>query len=190
MTVSEQQNIDLNARVHQLEAQVAALTSKEIESSNSFNLLVFSGERDKLLAAFVMATGAAATGMNVSMFFTFWGTACLKKSKAQVGKKSLTEKGFGWMLPGGVSQTKLSNMDMMGLGRHLLSAEMKKKGVADLPQLLELAADLSVKIQVCEMSMELMGIKHDELIDYPEMEYCGVATFTDIAANANTTLFI
>lgn len=185
-----EQNIDQAARISRLEAQIAALESNYIAESNAFNLLVFSGERDKLLAAFVMATGAAATGMEVGMFFTFWGTAGLKKSKAQIGSKTLIERGFGWMLPGGVKQTKLSNMDMFGLGRRLMSAEMKKKGVAELPQLIELAAELGVKIQVCEMSMNLMGITHEELIEYPSIEYCGVAAFMDQASSANTTLFI
>lgn len=177
----------LESRLAELENRVAGVGQAD---SNKVNLLVFSGDRDKLLAAFVMATGAAASGMQVNMFFTFWATACLKKSSAQVGNKSFVERAFGWMLPGGVKQTKLSNMDMMGMGRFLMSAEMKKKGVADLPQLIDLARDLGVEIQVCEMSMRLMGIREEELIDYPNVEYCGVATFMDEASRANTTLFI
>lgn len=174
----------------QLEARIATLEAKHVENSNGISLLVFSGERDKLLAAFVMATGAAASGMRVSMFFTFWGTAGLKSSKAQIGKKSLVERAFGWMLPGGVSQTKLSRMDMFGVGRKLMSVEMKKKGVADLPQLIELAAELGVELRVCEMSMQLMGITAEELIDYPNLTFCGVSSFVDQAADSNTTLFI
>ena len=174
----------------QLESRIAALEASAAKTTNTFNMLVFSGERDKLLAAFVMATGAAASGMDVRMFFTFWGTAALKKSKAQVGQKTLVERAFGWMLPGGVSQTKLSKMDMAGIGRQLMSSEMKKKGVANLPQLIDLAAELNVKIQVCEMSMELMGIRAEELIEYPQLEYCGVATFVDHSTEANTTLFV
>lgn len=182
--------VDTHPEVQQLEERIAALEASQANVSNTFQLLVFSGERDKLLAAFVMATGAAASGMRVRMFFTFWGTASLKKSKAQVGTKSLVERAFGWMLPGGVRQTKLSKMDMAGIGRQLMSVEMKKKGVADLPQLIDLAGELGVEIQVCEMSMELMGIRAEELIEYPCLDYCGVATFVDQASDANTTLFI
>lgn len=189
MTTAEK-NSDLATRISRLEAQIETLKNQQAKTSNAFSLLVFSGERDKLLAAFVMATGAAATGMDVCMFFTFWGTASLKNSKTQIGKKSMTERGFGWMLPGGASQTKLSKMDMMGVGRYLMSAEMKKKGVAELPQLIELAGELGVRIQICEMSMNLMGITHEELIDYPLLEYCGVASFMEQATNTNTTLFI
>jgi len=189
MSIAKQEN-EQAAQIQRLEARISTLEAQQVSCSNSLNLLVFSGERDKLLAAFVMATGASATGMDVSMFFTFWGTAGLKKSKSQVGEKSLVERAFGLMLPGGVNQTKLSNMDMLGVGRHLMSAEMKKKGVAELPELIEVAAELGVKFQVCEMSMNLMGITREELIDYPFMEYCGVTTFMDQATEANTTLFV
>ena len=174
----------------EIEQRLKSLEDSHTEATNALNLLVFSGERDKLLAAFVMATGAAASGLQVRMFFTFWATAALRKSKAQFGKKSFVERAFGWMLPGGVKQTKLSNMDMAGAGRQLMALEMKKKGVADLPQLIDVAAELDVQIQVCEMSMQLMGIKPEELIDYPSLDYCGVATFVDQASSANTTLFI
>lgn len=180
----------LESNLVSLESRIQNLEERLATSSNSINLLVFSGERDKLLAAFVMATGAAASGIRVRMFFTFWGTACLKKSKAQVGRKSWIERAFGWMLPGGVNDTKLSKMDMCGIGRGLMNLEMKKKGVADLPQLIELAAELGVEIQVCEMSMDLMGIRREELIDYPSLSYCGVATFVDQASETNTTLFV
>ncbi len=183
-------SITSTAEIKRLEARLSALEDRQITQSNTLNLLVFSGDRDKLLAAFVMATGAAASGMNVSLFFTFWATASLKKSKAQTGRKSLVERAFGWMLPGGVGETKLSNLDMLGMGRWLMSREMKRKGVAELPQLIELAGELGVNIQVCDMSMRLMGIKQEELIDFPNLEYCGVTTFMDQASNANTTLFV
>ena len=154
------------------------------------NLLVFESHRDRLLAAFVMATGAAACGMQVSMFFTFWGTAALRKGGRQFGRKTLVERAFGWMLPACPRKTKLSHLDMCGLGRLLMSREMKKKNIADLNDLIETAGELGVVIRVCEMSMQLMGIRREELIDYPSLEYCGVAKFVDEAASANTTLFI
>ncbi len=176
---------DLNQRVRRLEEW-----KPDVSDSNQLNLLVFESHRDRLLAAFVMATGAAACGMKVTMFFTFWATAALRKGGPQLGKKSLIERAFGWMLPASLRQTKLSQMDMCGVGRMLMHQEMKKKNIADLNDLIQTAAELGVTIRVCEMSMQLMGIQREELVDYPGIEYCGVAKFVDEAATANTTLFI
>lgn len=178
--------------IESLTRRIEALekTAANAPDANAINLLVFEGSRDRLLAAFVMATGAAACGFRVQMFFTFWGTAALKKTGPQFGKKTLVERAFGWMLPCGVRSTKLSHMDMFGIGRALMNREMKKKNVADLDELISTAADLGVKISVCEMSMKLMGIRREELIDYPDLSYCGVATFADLAGRANTTMFI
>ena len=150
---------------------------------------MFDGFRDRLLAALVIATGAAACGMNVSMFFTFWATATLRKG-GQIGRTSFVEWAFGWMLPRNIQSTPLSQMDMGGLGRVLLEREMKRKKIARFPELLETAAELGVAISVCDMSMQLMGIRSEELIDYPNLSHCGVTTFVDKAATANTTLFI
>jgi peroxiredoxin family protein len=185
---SEQPSADVESLLRRIEA----LEKKAAGAPDptAMNLLVFDGSRDRLLAAFVMATGAAACGFNVRMFFTFWGTAALKKSGPQFGKKTLVERAFGWMLPCGVRGTRLSKMDMFGIGRALMDREMRNKNVANLEQLIQTAAELQVKISVCEMSMQLMGIRREELIDYPELSYCGVATFADLAAAANTTLFI
>jgi len=157
---------------------------------NALNLLVFDGHRDRLLAAFVMATGAAACGMKVVMFFTFWATAALRKGGSQFGPKSWVERAFGWMLPRSMRHTRLSQMDMCGLGRILMQREMCKKKIADLSELIETASALGVEIRVCEMSMDLMGIRREELIDYPGLEMCGVARFVDESSRANTTLFI
>ncbi len=180
---------DLEARLAQLESSLAALQDSQPDT-NRMNLLVFEGSRDRLLASFVMATGAAACGMEVAMFFTFWGTAALRKGGPQLGKKSLVERAFGMMLPKSAGHTKLSHMDMCGMGRFMMGKEMQKKNIADLDSLIATAADLGVRIQVCEMSMNLMGIRREELIDYPHLDFCGVAKFVDDAATANTTLFI
>jgi peroxiredoxin family protein len=182
-----------DARMAELEhrlLQLEQFTRQPRPDTNSLNLMVFEGTRDRLLAAFVMATGAAACGMKVTMFFTFWGTAALRKERALGKRKSWIERAFSWMLPRSFSHTKLSQLDMCGLGRLLISREMRKKNIADLPELLDVAADLGVTIRVCEMSMKLMGIQREELIDYPGLEFCGVASFLDDAAAANTTLFI
>lgn len=158
--------------------------------ANALSMVVFSGELDKLLAAFVIATGAAASEMRVSMFFTFWGTAALKKDGPQEAGKTLVERMFGWMLPGGLHRRRLSRMDMCGIGRRMMAAEMRKKGTPDLESLISIAQECDVEVNVCEMSMSLMGITREELISYPKMKLCGVATFLETASKAGTTLFI
>ncbi|MFM7149968.1 MAG: DsrE/DsrF/DrsH-like family protein [Gemmataceae bacterium] len=175
----------LGARVAALERQF-----KDMPDRNSLSLMVFSGDLDKLMAAFVMATGASACDMKVTMFFSFWGTAALKKDGPQSPGKSLVERMFGWMLPGGWGRRKLSNMHMGGMGRWLMSREMQRKRIPDLATLVQTARDTGVRIVVCETSMNLMGIRMEELIDYPEICQCGVAHFLDTASQSGTTLFI
>ena len=175
-----------------LEKRIALLEKRleQVPDPDSLNLLIFSGDRDRLLAALVLATGAAACGMNVSMFFTFWATPALRDGGPQIGKKSIVERAFGWMLPRSAARTPLSQMDMCGMGRFLMTREMQKKNIADVDELFATAGELGVKVRVCEMSMQLMGIRREELIDYPNLDYCGVATFAEQTSESNTTLFI
>ena len=175
-----------------LEKRIALLEKRleQVPDPDSLNLLIFSGDRDRLLAALVLATGAAACGMNVSMFFTFWATLALRDGGPQIGKKSIVERAFGWMLPRSAARTPLSQMDMCGMGRFLMTREMQKKNIADVDELFATAGELGVKVRVCEMSMQLMGIRREELIDYPNLDYCGVATFAEQTSQSNTTLFI
>jgi len=175
----------LERRIEELEKQ-----PKNTADSNSLSMVVFSGELDKLLAAFVIATGAAACGMRVSMFFSFWGAAALKKDGPQSKGKSLVENMFGRMLPGGIGKRKLSKLDMLGAGRQMMIREMAKKNIANLPELIEAARALEIEINICEMSMSLMGIRPEELIDYPNLGFCGVAGFVEQSSSSNTTLFI
>lgn len=175
----------LEKRIEMLEKRL-----EQLPAPNNLNLLVFSGDRDRLLAALVIATGAAACGMNVSMFFTFWSTPALRSGGPQIGRKSIVERAFGWMLPRSAARTPLSQMDMCGMGRFLMTREMQKKNIADVDELFATAGELGVKIRVCEMSMKLMGIRQEELIDYPSLEYCGVPTFAEQTSQSNTTLFI
>lgn len=178
--------------VEELAKQVESLR-RRIDSQgdpDALALVVFSGELDRMLAAFVMATGAAACGMKVSMFFTFWGTAALKQGRTQAKGKTLTERALGWMLPGGSRRQKLSKLDFGGLGRRLMAREMAKKRVPSLDDLVDIAKELGVQVHICEMSMNLMGIKDEELIEYPGRKTCGVAQFLEIASNTGTTLFI
>jgi peroxiredoxin family protein len=138
----------------------------------------------------IIATGAAAMGMKVVLFFTFWGTAALRDAKKKVGGKDFMSKMFGFMLPKGRDQVKLSQMHMGGMGTAMLKGLMKKKNAPTLEQLFDIAAQLGIEIKVCEMSMDLMGFKREELIDYPNMDYVGVATFLAHAKNSANQLFI
>ena len=172
----------------ELKSQLAALDKKTAE--NKLSMLVFSGDLDKVIAAFIIATGAVAMGMDTVMFFSFWGTSVLRDAKKRVGGKDTFGKMFGTMLPKGMGQVKLSKMNMGGMGTAMMKSLMKKKNVASLEQFLEMAEELGVRILICEMSMDLMGFKKEEMIDYKNLTYCGVAKFLEEAANSKVQLFI
>ncbi|MCA9194646.1 MAG: DsrE/DsrF/DrsH-like family protein [Planctomycetales bacterium] len=183
---------EMEARIAELEGRIEQLekVSDDRPSPDGINLLVFSNDRDKLLAAFIIATGAAACGMQVTMFFTFWAASALRRQNGTTAGKSWIERAFSWMLPRGISRTRLSQLDMFGMGRKLLSLEMKRKNITNLEALISNAADLGVQLQVCEMSMNLMGIRREELIEYPNMKFCGVVSFAELASKSNTSMFI
>jgi peroxiredoxin family protein len=153
------------------------------------SLIVFSGSLDRLIAAFVLATGAAAMGTRVSMFFTFWGTAALRDQQART-QKSWLYRMLGWMLPKGSKKLPLSQMNMGGSGPLMIRHIMRSKGVASLEEMMTLAADLGVEINICTMSMDLLGMKEDEMITYPNLGYCGAAKFLEVASVSKTTLFL
>lgn len=179
---------NLETQFEELKAQVDALSKKTVD--NKLSMVVFSGDLDKVLAAFIIATGAVAMGMEVVMFFTFWGTTVLRDKKKKVGGKDVMGKMFGAMLPSGTGDVKLSNMNMGGMGTAMMKSLMKKKNVASLEEMVALAEELEVRIFVCEMSMDLMGFKREEFIDYKGMGFAGVATFLQEAANSKVQLFI
>ena len=157
---------------------------------NKLSMIVFSGDLDKLLAAMIISTGAVAMGMKVVLFFTFWGTAALRKPEFNPKGKDFMSKMFGWMLPKGRNKTTLSKMNMAGMGTAMMKDLMKKKNAPSLDQLFDIAGQLGVQIKVCEMSMDLMGFTHEEIIDYPNIEFCGVATFLAEAKDSSIQLFI
>lgn len=159
-------------------------------TKDQLSMVVFSGDLDKLLAAMIISTGAAAYDMKVKLFFTFWATAALRDPSKSAGGKTFMEKMFGWMLPKGSKKVKLSKMHMAGMGTSMIKGIMKKHKVASLPELLKTAAELGVEINICEMSMNLMGFKKEEMIDYPGMKICGVATFIADASESKVQLFI
>ncbi|HOD14704.1 MAG TPA: DsrE/DsrF/DrsH-like family protein [Spirochaetota bacterium] len=160
------------------------------ERKNKLSMVVFSGDLDKLLAAFIIATGAAAMGLEVVQFFTFWATPALRDTKKKGRGKDLFGKMFGFMLPKGAGKVKLSKMNMGGMGTAMMQYLMKKKKVASLPELIDLAVEMGVKIYICDMSMDLMGFKQEEMIDYPGREFVGVAKFLEEAGDSKIQLFI
>jgi peroxiredoxin family protein len=172
------------------ETEGKAMEKQGAGQENKLVEIVFSGDLDKALAAFVIATGAAAMGMDVVMFFTFWGTPLLRDKKKKVGGKDLMGKMFGAMLPKGVSKVKLSKMNMGGMGTAMMKSLMKKKNVASLHDMLALAAEMGVRIFICEMSMDLMGFKREEMIEYPNLTFCGVAKMLEEAQNSKVQFFI
>jgi len=151
-------------------------------------LVVFSGDMDKAIAAFIIANGVAASGHTATMFFTFWGLNLLRKNEHVKVKKNLIEKMFGWMMPRGTRKAKLSQMHMAGMGTAMIKGIMKKKNVDSLPVMLQTALDNGVKLQACQMSMDLMGIKREELID--GIETVGVATMLAASDESNAVIFI
>lgn len=151
-------------------------------------MIVFSGDLDKVLASFIIANGAAAMGRPVTMFFTFWGLNALRKSEKQKVKKPLLDSMFGMMMPRGTSRLKLSNMNMGGMGTQMMKKVMNDKNVDSLEDLMKNAMANGVKLVACTMSMDVMGITKDELID--GVELAGVAAYLGDAEQSNVNLFI
>ncbi|GAT62680.1 DsrE/DsrF/DrsH-like family protein [Paludibacter jiangxiensis] len=179
---------ELEAQVQLLEAQLKKLQKNQ--PKDQLSIIVFSGDLDKVLAAMIIATGARAMDMEVKMFFTFWGTAMLRdKNKSPKGKDFMS-KMFGFMLPKGSTKLKLSKLNMFGMGTAMLKDLMKKKNVASLEDLIATAAEFGVEICICEMSMNLMGFKKEEMIDYPNLSYVGVGTYLSDADESKIQLFI
>ena len=150
--------------------------------------ILFSDDLDKTLATFVLANGAAATGKKVSIFFTFWGLNAIKKVHKPKVQKDIWGKMFSIMLPSDSTKLALSKMNMMGIGAKMMRFLMKKKGVDSLEILRQQAIDNGVEFIACQMSMDVMGVKREELLD--EVTIGGVATYMDRAEQANVNLFI
>ncbi|WP_312702376.1 FAD-dependent oxidoreductase [Sedimentibacter sp.] len=151
-------------------------------------IIVFSGDLDKVLASFVIANGAAAMGRPVTMFFTFWGLNALRKAEKQNIKKPFIDAMFGKMMPQGVSKLKLSKMNMGGMGTAMMRKVMKDKNIDSLEDLVKKAMNNGVKMIACTMSMDVMGITEEELID--GVEFAGVGTYLGDAEESNVNLFI
>jgi peroxiredoxin family protein len=169
-------------------SELARLQSAQRDpKTKSLAIVVFSGDLDKLMAAFTMATGAASMGLSVSMFFTFWGLVALRQRAVFKGK-NLIEKILTAMLPSNPARVGISRMNCLGLGPLFFRRVMRRRHVTCLEELVTVAQQLNVRMIACQASMELMGISKGELID--GLDSGGVASFLDTALDSELTLFI
>jgi peroxiredoxin family protein len=175
----------LAERLTAMETRLQAL--EESQPDDKVAIIVFSGDLDKVLAAFVIATGAAALGQEVSMFFTFWGLSVLKK-KSVLADKNIFEKAMAIMSPGSSEELPVSQMNYFGIGAKMLRKMMKDKNVSSLEEMMAMAKEMDVKLLACEMSRDVMGVSDEELMD--GLEPAGVASFLGESLRSRTNLFI
>ena len=165
-----------------------AEATKVVETEKGKTFIMFSDDLDKALATFVLANGAAATGKKVTIFFTFWGLNVIKKEQKPQVEKDIFGKMFGMMLPSSSRRLKLSKMHMAGVGSRMMRYLMRKKGIDSLESLRQQAIENGVEFIACQMSMDVMGVKREELLD--NVTIGGVATYMERAEQANVNLFI
>ncbi|MFA9376041.1 MAG: FAD-dependent oxidoreductase [Lachnotalea sp.] len=170
------------------DGQLAMKKTEVAELPQGKTLVVFSGDLDKVLAAFIIANGAAAMGRPVTMFFTFWGLNALRKTENVKVKKPLIDSMFGFMMPRGVNKLTLSKMHMGGMGTAMMKKVMKDKNVSSLEELMKQGMTSGIKMVACTMSMDVMGITKEELID--GVELAGVASYLGDAEESNVNLFV
>lgn len=175
----------LDEKVRDLEKRLRDL--EECAPEDRVSLIVFSGDLDRVFAAFVIATGAAAMGQQVSMFFTFWGLSALRKGR-QLSGKTIFQTMMTLMSPRSSQSLPVSKMNYFGVGAKMLRSMMKEKNVTSLEDMISLARDLGVRMIACEMSRDVMGIGEPELVG--GLECGGVATFLADSLKSRTSLFI
>lgn len=180
-------------RIRRLEEEIQSLKARldKTEQENALALVCFSGEWDRLFAAFTLANGALALGMEVHMFFTFWGATVARNGLPAVGSgQDALQRAFSGMLPKKASEAPLSRFHFFGLGKFFLTRLMKKKGVDDLPALIQSAKDLGAKMHFCDTSLQLFGWCPEDLLDSEKSDWCGVSTFLSIANRSRNVFFI
>jgi peroxiredoxin family protein len=170
----------------EIERAIAEVRERTVDDRAT--LVVFSGDLDRVLASMVIATGAAAAGLETSLFFTFWGLSVLKKKGAPASAQGWKERMFSLMTPGSIESLGVSKMNFFGIGAQMLRSMMKDKGIASLEELIALAREMGVKMIACTMSMDAMGISKNELVE--GLEYGGVATYMADAMRSRVTLFV
>ena len=151
-------------------------------------IVLFSGDYDKAMAAYIIANGAAAYNHEVTIFHTFWGINALRKQEPVPVKKGFLEKMFAKMMPRGAEKLGLSKMQMLGMGPKMIKHVMNKHNALTLTQLVEMAQEQDIKLVTCTMTMDLLGLQKEELLD--GIEYAGVAAYLADAEDGNVNLFI
>jgi len=160
-----------------------------MDTTGSKTIILFSGDFDRVMAALIIANGAAAMGDDVTIFCTFWGLNILRKvEKVPTGGKSTLQKMFGGMMPKGTKKTALTKMNMMGMGTSMMRKATKAAGGMSLEELFDSAREMGVKFVACTLSMDILGFKPEEMID--GLEYEGVAAYLATADESNVNLFI
>ncbi|MDQ0162154.1 DsrE/DsrF/DrsH-like family protein [Aeribacillus alveayuensis] len=158
------------------------------EQKKKTNIILFSGDYDKAMAAYIIANGAAAYDHDVTIFHTFWGLNALRKDQQVPVKKGFLEKMFGKMMPRGADKMGLSKMNFAGIGPKMIKHVIKKHNAMPLPQLIEMAKEQDIKLVACQMTVDLLGLSKEELMD--GIEYAGVAAYLADAEEGNVNLFI
>jgi len=166
-----------------------ALAELQETKPDSVTIVVLSGEMDRAMAAFIIATGAAAMGMKVTMFFTFWGLNIIRKQGTTSSAKDWLRRAFGWMNKGGAANLPLSRFHFGGLGTTMMRKVMKDNRMPGIPELLETAQDLGVKMIACTTTLGMMGISKTTLIDGID-QLAGVSTYLAEARHGSVNLFI
>ncbi|MDS9472862.1 DsrE/DsrF/DrsH-like family protein [Sporosarcina pasteurii] len=151
-------------------------------------IVLFSGDYDKAMAAYIIANGAAAYDHEVTIFHTFWGLNALRKDQQVPVKKGFLEKMFGKMMPRGADKMGISKMNFAGMGPKMIKHVINKHNAMTLPQLIDMAQELEVNLVACTMTMDLLGLQQEELLE--KIEYAGVAAYLGEAEDGNVNLFI
>lgn len=188
--MTQESNTQINQLQEQLETLKTKIQALENSRKDQLSMAIVSGDMDKILAAMVISIAAAAMDTQVKLFFSFWSLSALRDKNKKAKNKDFISKMFGLMLPKGRNKLKLSNMNMAGMGPMMIKYLMRKQGVLSLDQMFKEAGELGIEITVCEMSMNLMGFKKEEMIDYPNLRYAGAATFVSDAGESSFQLFI
>jgi peroxiredoxin family protein len=188
-----EKEIDINEQISVLQNELGKLKKQvnklQTARQDQLSIAIVSGDLDKILAAMTISLAAAAMDTKVKLFFSFWALSALRDPKKKGKGKDVISKMFGMMLPK-KNGLKLSKMNMVGMGPMMIKYLMRKKNVLALNEMFEQAGELGIEIVVCEMSMDLMGFKKEEFIDYPNLSYAGAATFVGDAGESSIQLFI
>jgi peroxiredoxin family protein len=181
------QSLTIEEEIRELKSRISEL---EKSRKDQLSMAVVSGDFDKILAAMIISIAAAAMDTKVKLFFSFWALSALRDAKKKAKGKNMISKMFGIMLPKGSDRLKLSKLNMHGVGPVMIKHLMKKQHILCLEEMFKEAEELEIEIIICEMSMNLMGFKKEEMFDYKYLSYAGAATFVADAGESSTQLFI